>query len=333
MARTAKFNGGIRNWKFPSECPCVPLTQSLTADRERLIRCVKRPVQAILAPNGPLQRHRQLIEAAMPGIPCEMRFTGGGSLNPILQDEVRKNYEDVALQTKPHAQQSLVAKGTILSMLDPEICIERKVANKGYGIVICEEYDPANEQHKERFKEARPMQPHMASRSIEGRLELDNTTKWLAAPGNRVRIENKLTRMQQSISSEGLHPGDVKETTMVVEIVQTIDPALCKDGICSESEGIEPAAIWEIPISKRLAREITRPIKDSVHGYVKHVGTDDWRLEFDYEFRYRWAGMLQFLEVRIPYGGAFPIGREPALGDMYIARYRLTGDVQVSEHA
>ena len=75
----------------------------------------------------------------MPGVKCEMRFIGGGSLNQILLHEARNQYGDVAPHAKPHAQQSLVAKGTILSMLDPEICIERKVANKGYGIVICDE--------------------------------------------------------------------------------------------------------------------------------------------------------------------------------------------------
>lgn len=267
----------------------------------------------------------------------ELLFSGGGSVDEIFQKEVRRFVgEEIAFQTVAHAAQSLVAGGIVLNILDTDVCNDEKISNKSYGIVYNEIFDPKNPIHRARADEAVPVAPHMAGKDMKGKKELPDTVVWKARMNAqlRQRSDGDVRRMQQTIYS--CHPKDHKGGwDMEISIMETEDPTLAlEDGHNCETKGILEADIWKIHISKPLATKIARKIDGSIYGFVQHEGSQEWQLDFDYELHYRWAGMLQFFEVHIPYGGFFPQdGGTLGPDKKFAARYRLTGGCKVAADA
>lgn len=264
-----------------------------------------------------------------------MIATGGGSKDPEFRKEVQKKYPDTSFEAIAHHAQSYVARGIIVNLLDTEICNDSRLINKSYGIVFCADFDPDNANHRAREHEATTMTAHLRRESIEGKRQLENTVDWLKRQGERTNAEHTTIAMSAQIHTDGIHPDDLIEPLRFeIEIVETEDASLSSNGVSASTEGIRKAGTWQLRISKHLAKRIGRKLEESIDGFVQHVGfEDDWQLEFDYKLCYRWAGMIQFFEIHIPYGGYFPEDRELRQKDMYIARYQLGGDVKMAADA
>lgn len=175
------------------------------------------------------------------------------------------------------------------------------------------------------------MAAHAASRDITGRKELENTIGWKSYMGKNVRRDNVSTFMQQTLY-EADDPA-LKEGgwTLEVEIMETTDETLGHDdGRNASAKGIVRSKLWEINISRDMAEKISRCPKGSKRGFYQLEGCDEWQLDFDYELRYRWAGMLQFFEVRILHGGY-----KKGYGQDRFSTFRtmLTGDCAVAADA
>lgn len=295
-------------------------------------------MEAILSPNGPLEKHHDATKEAVPNAVIDMIATGGGSADSEFRKQVQKKFQYVSFESVAHNAQSYVARGGILSLLDRDICNDAKLANKSYGIVVTIAFNPRNEVHQRRAHEATAMPSHLSQEAIKGKRQLENSVVWLTRQRNHIRVEETMTPMSQQIPTGGTHPNDMNNGVVFeVEIVMTDREDLSsQDGISAATDGIVKVTTFRIPISMWRAKKIARPLPDAVHGFVVHADAEDdedWVLEFDYQFSYKWAGMMQILEVRIPYGGAFPLCGELSPKEMYIARCQLTGDVAMAADA
>lgn len=287
----------------------------------------------ILNAGGPLRQHLIRTEKALPDTELEIVFTGGGSLDLCFQKEMRTRFPGVSFGTPGHAAQSLVAQGIILNLLDPRISNDTKLAAKSYGIAHCAEYQESDPIHRARKEDKRRMRPHMSQQDIDDRYELPDTIEWLAKVGARVReINNSPAGMSQDIVVEcgpGESPSQHQDDIIFrVPIYATDDPVLgSQNGHKTSAPGVRQVSVWNIPLSKELAQKISRPSPGPPQscGLVKWDDKkDDWTLSFDYEFTYRWAGMLQLFEIHIPYGGYFKEGRRQKT---HVARFSLAGDI------
>ena len=292
-----------------------------------------QPVSELLVQGGPFRSYVGAVQKAFPGKQLELVLTGGGSQDKEFEKEVKKIYPGAAFETM-YNDESFVALDGVLALADSDICDDKKITNKSYGIVYTARYDGNNKHHRARKGQAKPVASHITSNDISGEKELDNTAFWMVHKGGKVSPDTRHLASHVLYLLRKQVPSQVKKPLVFArKIIETSFEELGgpgMSGIKADSPGIEDATILRFQIDLELAERIGRDEFRANHGFTQHGKRKPWQLEFDYELRHRRAGMLQFFEIRIPYGGYFPPRRTPRNDEMHIERFQLLSDCKTA---
>lgn len=181
------------------------------------------------------------------------------------------------------------------------------------------------------------VKPHLAHDDMTGLKELDNTLGWKTCIGDNVRKIIPAVNMQHVIQCDDYPTKQKKKWVFEMLVVEISDREIGMSNGHKYSKidpKIKETKVLRFEISAALAKKITKnKVEDSVAGCVLHQGSSRWQLEFDYKLHYRWAGMLQFFEVQIPFGGYFPTGVVLSEDQMHIERFEIIGDCNVAADA
>lgn len=313
--------------------------------RRRLEKSVDDAARAIVAENGPLLTHVRLTRQVEPDSPIEIILSGGGSKDMLLREKVKKlinehpEMDDVTFGVEDHNGKSLVSMGGIYLLVDPRIGDVNKVTLQSYGMVLTEEFDPSNSVHQLRAHEKRRMRPHASVHGYQNRFELADTVNWLKVMGSRVRNTSKIIEMSRQFELDvGEEPHPERLIDVCFEIVSTDDKTLgLVDGCNAREVGIKHATEFSFEMKAKDLARFTRPVPEATHGFVEYESEitgkkiPGWKMEFDCRILYRWAGMLQIFEVRIPVGGYFPEERELTRSEMCIRRFQIIGECEIQD--
>lgn len=99
-----------------------------------------------------LESQIQRTKAHKPDIEyIEVHLSGGGAQSKVLQRKVRSDLEceKVKVTVAEDGHSSVVAQGSLWSLLDEDTLCEPKHARVSYGMPIRVRYDPTNPVHRE----------------------------------------------------------------------------------------------------------------------------------------------------------------------------------------
>lgn len=294
---------------------------------KQFLNCLRDPAKQMLKTDGPTLTHLRAIQELAGDRKIEVLFSGGGSRSAVLRQEIERKVEfakytwtEVGL-----VAESLVSKGAVLTLADPEICRDVKTSHKSYGVRIAVDYDPDNLVHRTRRTECVP------SRDFKGGvMELPDTAVWRHKFTDLCRTEPKMNDYMLTVMELGQDPStDTSNLVLEVEIVQSSHPAKGTiDGYAVDDKDITAATVLKVPISRRMAISLGAKDSEASDQIVSRgfsLGDDDvWRLYFHYRVVFSWCNILQFWEVQIARGGSFD--KPDKTDEVSIFRFTLTGD-------
>lgn len=294
---------------------------------KRFLECLRDPARQMLHTNGPILTHLRAARELAGGRTIEVLFSGGGSRSAVLREEIERKVE-FAKHTWTEVglvAESLVSKGAVLALADPEICRDVKTSRKSYGVRVAVTYDAHNPIHQARKTECVPNRDFK-----KAGMELQDTAVWRHRFTDLCRIEPDMDDYMMTVLELEQDPTiDTSELTAEVEIVQSEHPVKgLTDGYAVDDKDITTAKSLEVPISRKMAIAIGAKDSETSDHIVRQgfsLGDDNvWRLYFHYRVVFSWCNILQFWEVQIPRGGYFV--KPDKTDEVYKFMFTLAGD-------
>lgn len=272
--------------------------------------------------NRKLKKYVRRVQNQHKGREIEIVVAGGGSSESVFCQKLDRTFQHLPMTLLAHELRSLVADGGVLALWDTELCMEQKTANRSYGVVYNARFASGDAVFQEQQGGSNTPSDELGA-DVE---ELPDTIKWLSTIGKAVSSEPVTYSAIKCIDRLGT-AGDNKPFTFKLLIAHT-DRAACATNVqyTKRMKGIKTTSLSFV-IDPEIASKIGHGTSGN-HGVIS-LNNRRCRLQFNYQLIHRWAGMLQFFEIRIPPAGVSG-DEEHDRDSMFVYRLNLPGDCKVA---